>query len=145
MKLWLNILLVCCACGFAKADAPYSVIDSGNAAYAKEKYAKAIEYYKRFEESGYQSEQVYYNMGNCYYRMNEIAKSILYYEKAKKLNPSDADVQFNLQLANAKTSSTLSGTFNSFSRATISRMRLWRTAWNFPISVSSFELCVSRK
>lgn len=103
MKLWLNILLIFCACGFAKADAPYSVIDSGNAAYAKEKYAKAIEYYKKFEESGYQSEQVYYNMGNCYYRMNEIAKSILYYEKAKKLNPSDADVQFNLQLANAKT------------------------------------------
>jgi hypothetical protein len=103
MKLWLNILLVVCAIGAAKADAPYSVIDSGNNAYSKEKYAKAIGYYQKFEESGYQSEQVYFNMGNCYYRQGEIAKAILYYEKAKKLNPSDADVQFNLQLANMKT------------------------------------------
>lgn len=105
MKLWRNILLLFVLCGSASAaiTTNYIMIDSGNAAYAKENYAKAISYYNKFEETGLQSEQVYYNLGNCYYRTNEIAKAVLYYEKAKKLNPSDADVQFNLQLANLKT------------------------------------------
>ena len=38
-----------------------------------------------------------------------------------------------------------SGTFSSLSRATISRMRFWRTAWNLAISVSNVWFCVSRK
>ena len=44
------------------------------------------------------------NLGNCYYRKAVILpKAILNYEKAKSLAPSDADIQFNLQIANLKT------------------------------------------
>jgi tetratricopeptide (TPR) repeat protein len=112
MKLWANILLVIAMCGVmnsASAEAPYNLLDSAHSAYAKSNYAKAITFYSKFEESGYISEQEYYNLGNCYYRTGEIAKAILYYEKAKKLNPSDADVQFNLQLANLKTTDKING------------------------------------
>jgi hypothetical protein len=106
MKLRANILMVLCAlalCFNVKATALYVIIDSGNGSYAKGNYDKAITQYNNFISSGYESAQVYYNLGNCYYRKADYAKAILNYEKAKKLNPSDADIQFNLQLANLKT------------------------------------------
>lgn len=106
MKLRANIFLLLSAvalCMNARASAPYLTLDSGNAAYAKGNYDKAISYYNTFLNDGYQSAQAYYNLGNCYYRKTDYAKAILNYEKAKKLNPSDADIQFNLQLANSKT------------------------------------------
>jgi tetratricopeptide (TPR) repeat protein len=108
MKLRANILLLftCVALAFSakgSSPAPYTIIDSGNAAYAKGNYDKAITFYNSFTTSGYQSAQAYYNLGNCYYRKADYANAILNYEKAKALNPSDADIQFNLQLANLKT------------------------------------------
>ncbi len=80
----------------------YTPLDSGNAAYHKADYQKAIGFYQKFINGGIQSAQAFYNLGNCYYRTNEISKAILYYEKAEKLIPNDPDVQFNLQLANQK-------------------------------------------
>ncbi len=93
----------------AMAAAPYSLTDSAAAAYNKGNYAGAIAFYNRFLKSGYVSADVYYNLGNCYYRTNDIAKAILNYERAKKITPSDADLQFNLQLANLKTTDKIPG------------------------------------
>lgn len=101
--LLLSILLGLTGFVPAFASAPYALSDSGNAAYAKGNYAKAIDFYTKFLNSGYLSADVYYNLGNCYYRTNQIANAILNYERAKKLSPADADINFNLQLANEKT------------------------------------------
>lgn len=87
---------------FAAAPGIYMPMDSGNEEYIKGNYAKALTYYLKFINSGIQSAQAYYNIGNCYYKTNEIPKAILFYEKAEKLAPDDADVKFNLQLANQK-------------------------------------------
>jgi tetratricopeptide (TPR) repeat protein len=105
MKLCGKIFLIICIALTirANASAPYLTMDSANAAYSKGTYDKAITMYNSFINDGYESEQAYYNLGNCYYRKADYPKAILNYEKAKKLNPSDADVQFNLQLANLKT------------------------------------------
>jgi tetratricopeptide (TPR) repeat protein len=106
MKLRANLYMILFAlalCFNAKAGAPYVTPDSGNAAYSKGNYDKAIGYYNTFLNDGYESAQAYYNLGNCYYRKADYAKAILNYEKAKKLNPSNDDVQFNLQIANSKT------------------------------------------
>jgi len=106
MKLRANIYMIIIALALyfnAKASAPYLTLDSANSAYANGHYDKAIACYNTFLNDGYESAQAYYNMGNCYYRKADYAKAILNYEKAKKLNPSDADIQFNLQLANLKT------------------------------------------
>jgi len=80
----------------------YLLLDSGNAAYNKGNYTKAIAFYKDFLGGDIESAQVYYNIGNCYYRTNEMGRAILYYEKAERLTPGDPDIQFNLQLANQK-------------------------------------------
>jgi len=106
MKLCVKILILFFCFAFeinAKASAPYLTLDSANAFYAKSNYDKAVASYNTFINDGYESAQAYYNLGNCYYRKADYAKAILNYEKAKKLNPSDADVQFNLQIANLKT------------------------------------------
>jgi len=84
------------------SNGDYISLDSANTAYNKANYAKAITFYQKFLNGGIESAQAYYNMGNCYFRTNEFGKAILYYEKAEKLTPGDADIQFNLQLANQK-------------------------------------------
>ncbi len=71
-------------------------------AYSLERYEEAIPIYKEIIQDG-ESADVYYNLGNCYYRLDDIAQSILWYERAYLLNPGDADLRVNLQLARSKT------------------------------------------
>lgn len=73
-----------------------------NRAYRSEKFQEALDHYNDILSQGYQSAALYFNMGNCYYRLNQIGEAVLYYEKAKKLAPRDADVQYNLELANLR-------------------------------------------
>ena len=93
------ILLCCCMINSSIAfavNSTYTPLDSGNAAYNKGDFAKAIIFYQNFLSGGIESAQAYYNLGNCYFRMNEIPKAILYYEKAQKFAPGDPDIEFNL-------------------------------------------------
>ena len=46
---------------------------------------------------------VYYNLGNSYYKIGEIAKAVLNYERALLLQPGNADIRANLEVARAKT------------------------------------------
>jgi len=78
---------------------PRAEYEKGNAAYQKQDYSQAIAAYEAALHSGYEAFELYYNLGNACYKMNLIGKSLLYFEKAKKLNPSDPDLLFNLELA----------------------------------------------
>jgi tetratricopeptide (TPR) repeat protein len=77
-------------------------IAKANKAYSDELYTNAIDLYKQVIKNGYESPDVYFNMGNCFYKLNDIPSSILYYERAKRLNPGDPDINFNLNVANSK-------------------------------------------
>lgn len=70
--------------------------------YAKEKYQEAIAGYNEILKEGVSAE-VYYNLGNAYFRTNNITKAILAYERAHRLSPGNADIRFNLKLAQQKT------------------------------------------
>lgn len=72
----------------------------GNELYQNGEYQAAIAQYKKINELGYQSWEVYYNLGNAYYKSGQIARAILYYERARRLNPKNEDIDFNLELAN---------------------------------------------
>jgi len=85
---------------YAQEQALY---DSANAAYARADYQKAIELYDSILASGKVSAQVYYNLGNAYLKINRIGLSILNYERAKRLNPTDDDILYNLKIANQRT------------------------------------------
>lgn len=76
------------------------LLDSANIFYSKNDFVKAAEKYKAVVNSGFESFELYYNLGNCYFKTNNLPAAILYYEKALKLNPSDENTNFNLNIAN---------------------------------------------
>lgn len=67
------------------------------------KYAEAIDAYEAILASGQESAGVYYNLGFSYFKSGSLGKAILNFERAKRLDPSDADVEANLELAYALT------------------------------------------
>jgi len=76
------------------------LFEQGNAAYQNEDYLTAISHYEAALQLGYESGEIYFNLGNAYYRNGRLGLAILNYERAALYLPHDANVQFNLQLAN---------------------------------------------
>jgi len=73
-----------------------------DSAYSAGEYATAIDLYESLLIDG-ESAVLYYNLGNAYYKVDDMSRAILNYERALRLNPSDKDVRFNLDLARSKT------------------------------------------
>ena len=73
-----------------------------DSAYAEADYATAIHIYEQLVATHGESAAIYYNLGGAYYKMNEVARAILNYERALLIDPSNADIKFNLELARAK-------------------------------------------
>lgn len=97
-----GLLILFASLTYAFAGELESLFQQGNAAYHSEKYQEAIKQYQKILSQGYESAEIYYNIGNCYFRLAQIGPAILYYEKARKLNPHDPDIAYNLELANLK-------------------------------------------
>ena len=76
--------------------------EKADAEYAKGNYQQAIHDYELLLKNG-ASADIYYNLGNAYYRTENITKAVLNYERAALMNPSDKDIQHNLQIARSKT------------------------------------------
>lgn len=71
-------------------------------AYVQGDYEKAVKLYGKLAEQSPNAE-IFYNLGCAYYRLDDIAHSVLWFERALKLDPSNKDVLFNLELARTKT------------------------------------------
>ena len=97
---FLLLAFILCAFSFDNVTAQTKI--QADELYSQEEYEQAIEIYEKLAARG-GSAEVYYNMGNAYYRLDSIARAILCYERALRLQPSDDDIRFNLQLARAKT------------------------------------------
>jgi tetratricopeptide (TPR) repeat protein len=87
---------------FANANENDVLFDSANAAYSKGDFNSAISQYENLLTSGQEAPELYFNLGNAYFKTNKISYAILNYERAKKMNPDNADFNFNLKLANQK-------------------------------------------
>lgn len=94
MKKIFYIVLLLTQCSFAQ-----SAFEQGNQFYQKEKYQEAINSYESVLASGKQSAELYFNLGNSYYKLHKVAPAIYNLEKAAQLNPSDTDIQTNLDFA----------------------------------------------
>ncbi len=77
-------------------------ITKANKAYSDGLYTNALELYRQILKDGYESADLYYNIGNVFYKMNDFTSAILFYERAKKLNPGNEDIEYNLKVANSK-------------------------------------------
>ena len=78
------------------------IIARANKAYTDGMYNNAVDLYKQVISSGFESWELYYNLGNSYYKLNDFPSAILFYEKARKLNPGNEDIDFNLKVTNNK-------------------------------------------
>jgi tetratricopeptide (TPR) repeat protein len=86
----------------AQVTNPESIIESGNQAYSSADYSSAVSQYESVLGSGFESAGLYFNLANAYFKLNNIPAAILYYEKAGKLDPTDENIRFNLDLANSR-------------------------------------------
>lgn len=87
---------------FASAATWAQTKAEADSAYINEEYDKAIVIYESLLQEG-ESGEIYYNLGNAYFKQDELGKAILNYERALLLQPGNADVNANLDIARAKT------------------------------------------
>lgn len=97
MKKILFLLLI--IANSVVAQNTEELFKSANEFYKNNQLEKAIEQYKKIEDLGLVSSELFYNLGNAYYKLNKVGPSIYYYEKALLLNPLNEDVQNNLVFA----------------------------------------------
>jgi tetratricopeptide (TPR) repeat protein len=107
------IFLFCLAVGFLTTSTnlvvakeplnPLKKFQEATKFYRAGNYQAAIADFEEIIASGYKNSAVYFNLGNCYYKQQEFAKSILNYERAKKYDPLDEDISYNLKLAYSNT------------------------------------------
>lgn len=92
----LLALLLCLPLGATEWDDAVQAYSEGN-------WQAAIENWTAIEAGGAESVELYYNIGNAYFKEGETARAILYYERARRLDPSNKDVEHNLAFARSKT------------------------------------------
>jgi tetratricopeptide (TPR) repeat protein len=67
--------------------------------YGENKFTEAVEVYESILSTGVESSTIYFNLGNAYYKAGLITSAILNYERALLLEPDDADIKYNLEMA----------------------------------------------
>ena len=98
LSLLLSSLFNLCIAG---SDA-LKIYHEANIAYQKLDYETSIRLFEQLIKNKSVSEEVFFNLGNSYFKAGNFAKAILNYERAKKLNPDDEDINFNLKIASLK-------------------------------------------
>lgn len=96
----LTSLLLC-------AQEPQSLFQEANQKYNEKQFHEAIELYETIADQNYQSPELFYNLGNAYFKLEKLAPAILNYERAKRLDPNNEDILFNIKLANLRVADRL--------------------------------------
>jgi len=96
LGIWLSLA------GPAPGQAPETLFTRAQQRYDAGEYEAAIELYQQVLHQGYENAPIHYNLGNAYFKIGETGEAILHYEKAKRLDPRDGDISFNLGVANLR-------------------------------------------
>ena len=96
------VLTLVTLCAFSSAE--QLNLAKANKAYSIGSYSVAADLYQKIADAGYVSPELFYNMGNTCFKMNDYARAILWYERARRLDPGNEDINFNLNVANTKIS-----------------------------------------
>ncbi len=67
-----------------------------NQSYRSAKFQEAVSLYEALSEKHPESGALYFNLGNTYYRLGKTGKAILGYERARRWDPRDPDIRYNL-------------------------------------------------
>ena len=99
----LLLMLVPSAIHAQSLSYPDSLWKAGVEAYAAGNYASAVKDWEDVRATGLTSRELLYNLGNGYVKTGEIGKAVLSYERALRMDPSDADVKYNLEYTRSLT------------------------------------------
>jgi hypothetical protein len=95
----LGLLAIGSALLTPKVSADTKAMEAANRLYQVGNYHEAGRIYEQIINQGVQDSTVYFNLGNAYYRQGDLGRAIVNYQRASLLNPRDADIQANLDLA----------------------------------------------
>jgi len=99
-RTYLSLFFVVWGAALLQAQSVDSLWAKANEAYAQARYQEAFDHYKSIYDRGVGSAALYYNMGNSAFKTAHYAHAILWFERAKRLDPQNADIMYNLDLAN---------------------------------------------
>lgn len=115
--------------GFAQHDQ----FAAGNQHYANKEYAQAIEAYQQVLAQGVESAQLYYNLGNAYFKHGDLGHAIANYLKARRLDPANEEILFNLEFARQFTEVQMEGVrlnpIDTFFESIVGPYTLKQLAW----------------
>lgn len=100
MKRFITLIVIVAFAGYklySNTVSSDSLFILANSQYKQKEYFEAIDNYQAIVEKGVKSAAVFYNLGNAYFKTGNFPKAILNYERAKRLVPSDEDIEFNLE------------------------------------------------
>ncbi|MFM7022503.1 MAG: tetratricopeptide repeat protein [Flavobacteriales bacterium] len=101
MKLLSTLYMVFLSCSLSAQDIE-ALKDSAELYYRQGKYELSAQKWEAMLRQNFHSSELYGALGNAYLRQNKFGLAILNYEKGVKMDPSDPDIQNNLELANSK-------------------------------------------
>lgn len=106
--------------------------DAANTAYINADYHGAIGAYEDLVSRGYASDKLFYNLANAYFKVGHYGRAILFYNRALRLSPGDADIRYNLKVANAFTKDKIAVVPEFFLKTWVRTLRssLGCTAWS---------------
>jgi len=81
------------------SETDIQTVQLANRLYNKADYDGAVELYQDLIDRGVQTVEVYYNLGNTVYQLGDYNDAVLNFSRAQQLDPRDANIQHNLQLA----------------------------------------------
>jgi len=102
MRVITILLLLSVFLQTAVAGEEQVLIVKANRAYAAGAFTEAAATYNKVAALGWESPDLYFNLGNAYFKMNDYAHAILWYERARRLDPGNEDIDFNLKVSNNK-------------------------------------------
>jgi tetratricopeptide (TPR) repeat protein len=70
--------------------------------YLNNNFEEANTLFLTLVEEGYVSHALYYNLACSYFKIEDFANAMLWFERAKRLNPSDEDTDFNINVTKFK-------------------------------------------
>ena len=77
-------------------------LDATDPAAAADYYRKAILHYELLVASGVRNGKLYYNIGNAWFALDDMGRAILNYRRATLYDPSDRNLDQNLQFARSR-------------------------------------------
>ena len=67
--------------------------------YSSGSYKEAADLWTEIYNTGYRSASLNYNIANAYFKLQNIPQAILFYERAYLLDPTNEDINYNLQIS----------------------------------------------